>query len=378
MQYQNTKAFLPHLSQQYQSDYDLHPIFSQIGGYVADVDTGELLYKLDKNDWTKKADQTPSCLTGEDGDVVVKIPAFYFKTDKKAENNISFEIHHIIPNSDGSNCPQGFKIHPAFKMANGKIRPYFTVGAYLGTEKDGKLRSISGTLPTADKTKANFIDLSRQGRSINYSIESATEWFAIQILFYTEFGTLDCQTALGKGVSDLSWEDGIGAKQNYRISGLSNSLGDRSGYIDTHGNGFSPVRYRGIENIFGNVYHFLSGCLIKDDGFYLTNEHSKMDIVDQMEHIRQDLSSKLKNSYAKTMYFHEGYEWTFFVKETDASHNTYYCDYHWSHDPGEENVVLAGGNWSSGAGCGLAYLNCANVAALLDSVIGARLSYGRQ
>lgn len=54
MQYQNTKAFLPHLSQQYQSDYDLHPIFSQIGGYVADVDTGELLYKLDKNDWTKK------------------------------------------------------------------------------------------------------------------------------------------------------------------------------------------------------------------------------------------------------------------------------------------------------------------------------------
>ena len=41
---------------------------------------GKVNYYLDPNDWSKKADGTPSVLDGTDGDVMVHIPKFYGKS----------------------------------------------------------------------------------------------------------------------------------------------------------------------------------------------------------------------------------------------------------------------------------------------------------
>ncbi|MGL5049637.1 MAG: hypothetical protein ACRC6E_03275, partial [Fusobacteriaceae bacterium] len=97
-----TKANLPHLSQVYSSNWDSHPIIGQIGGWVCDTTTGALKYKLNKLDWNKKLDDSVATLTGEDGDVMVKIPAFYFKATTNSYGKIDWELDDTIPDEFGS------------------------------------------------------------------------------------------------------------------------------------------------------------------------------------------------------------------------------------------------------------------------------------
>lgn len=375
---QNTKANLPHKNQTYSSPFDNHPIFGNIGGWVCDSTTMALKYKLDKKDWNKKADGTPSNLTGSDGDVMVKIPAFYIRVTRQNNGKPKFEIDDTIPDLYGSNGKAGFMVHPAFVKPNGEIRPYFLWGAYKGYEQGGKLRSISGVLPTVEKTKANFIDLARQGRNTDFGIISVYERWAIQLLFYCEFGTLNSQEACGRGIVDFTEEEGKTTAKDLRKTGSTNSLGDRSGYVDNgQGNGKSSMRYRGIEDLWGNVWEFCSGIMVTDDGWYHTNEHSKMDNLTQMKHYAKDLSTK-KDGYISDMEYPVGLEWTFIPKSTDGSENTYYCDQLWGHDPTEENIVLVGGLWYDGALAGLACWYCFDVASCIWWSLGARLSYAKQ
>ena len=87
---------------------------------------------------------------------------------------------------------------------------------------------------------------------------------------------------------------------------------------------------------------------------------------------------KIPNGYITDMEFPKGFEWTFIPKSTGGSATTYYCDYFWSHDPGEENIALSGGHWISGACCGGASLHYDYVASIAWANIGARLSYAAQ
>lgn len=190
---QNTKANLPHKTQTYSSPFDQHPIYSQIGRWVCDKDTMALKYKLSKTDSTKKLDNSPAVLDGTDGDVMVKIPAFFMKVTRQPNGKPKFEIDDTIPDKFGSNGKPGFFVHPAFVKKNGEVRPYFLDGAYEGYVHNSQLRSMSGVLPTISKTKAQFIDAARQGRNADFSIESIYRWWAMQILMYVEFGTLNIQ-----------------------------------------------------------------------------------------------------------------------------------------------------------------------------------------
>ena len=377
---ENTKANLPHKSQSYSSPYDNHPIYGNIGGWVCDTTTAALKYKLNKTDWSKKLDGSPSNLTGTDGDVMVKIPAFFIRVTRQSNGKPKFEIDDTIPDLYGSNGKAGFFVHPAFRKADGTIRPYFLWGAYEGYIQDSKLRSISGVLPTVSKTKAAFQDAARQGRSIDYGIMAVYEAWAVQLLMYVEFGTLNLQEAVGRGIVDFTWDEGLTTHTEARKTGLSNSLGDRSGYVENgeFKNGKCAVRWRGIENPWGGIWKFLSGIMVTDKGWHYTNEHSKMDTISSMSLFAKNLSSKVPNGYLTDMEFPNGLEWTFIPKSTGGSESTYYCDYFVTHDTGEENIVLVGANWYDASQAGVAYWHCDNVASDSISNVGARLSYAAQ
>ena len=92
----------------------------------------------------------------------------------------------------------------------------------------------------------------------------------------------------------------------------------------------------------------------------------------------KDLSDKVTNGYLTDMEYPNGLEWTFIPKVAGGSESTYYCDYFYSHDSGEENIVLAGADWTHASSAGLASWNCGNVASYSNSTVGARLSYAQQ
>ncbi|WP_432204449.1 hypothetical protein ACQ9ZF_05165 [Cetobacterium somerae] len=365
---QNTKANLPHVNQVYSSVWDNHPIVGQIGGWVCDKDTGALKYKLHKTDWTKKIDGTPSVLTGEDGDVMVKVPAYYIRITMEPYGQPKFELDDTIPDRHATNGKPGFYVHPAFLTKSGKVKPYILVGAYKGYILNNQLRSISGVKPSASQTISSFTDKSRQGRNTGANKHDITRFYerlALNLLFYFEFGTLDGQTAVGQGWSSGNTES--------NITGTTNSLGDRSGYVgDT--NGKASVRWRGIEDYWGNVWEFVNGFMISDIGYHYTNDVTKFLNMGAMETYAKDLSVKVPNGYITDMEKIPGKEWMMIPKSTGGTSSTYWCDQFWSHDPTEQNIALAGGAWSVGADCGPACWGCGDVASDAYSSVGARLS----
>lgn len=376
---QNTKANLPHLNQVYSSVWDNHPIIGQIGGWVCDHVTGELKYKLHKTDWTKKIDGTPSVLTGEDGDVMVKVGAYYLKITLEPYGQPKFELDDTIPDRRGTNGRPGFFVHPAFLTKSGKVKPYILVGAYKGHVLNNQLRSISGVVPTVSQTISSFTDKARQGRNTGTNKHDITRFYermALNLLFYFEFGTLDGQTAIGKGISEFTYDEGL-AGTALRVTGQSNSLGDRSGYVvagDGRTNGKVSIRWRGIEDYWGNVWEFVNGFMISDIGYHFTNDVTKFLNMGAMETYAKDLSAKVPNGYITDMEKIPSKEWMMIPKATGGSTSTYWCDYFWSHDPTEQNIALAGGGWSDGADCGPACWACNHVASHTYSSFGARLS----
>lgn len=362
-----TKANLPHLNQVYSSNWDSHPIIGQIGGWIADKDTGELKVKLHKMDWAQDTNGNPSDLTGATGDVVVKIPAFYIKCTMETYGQPRWELDDTIPDRNGTNGKPGFYVHPAFLTKSGRVKKYILVGAYKGYILNNQLRSISGVKPTVSQTISSFTDKARQGRNTGtnkHDITRMYERMALNLLFYFEFGTLDGQTACGQGWVSMSESN---------ITGSTNSLGDRSGYVgDT--NGEASMRWRGIEDYWGNVWEFVNGFMISDLGYHYTNDVTKFLNIGAMETYAKDLSVKVPNGYITDMEKIPGKEWMMIPKSTGGSASTYWCDHFWSQDPTEQNIALAGGSWGNGASCGPACWTCDYVSSGSYSSIGARLS----
>ena len=89
-------------------------------------DSGVVQYYLDPTDSTKKVGGGAAVLTGADGQVMVEIPAFYYRY-AYAGTSHTWEIS-LTPQS-------GFSLHPAF-IKNDVFVPYRYIGAYEGTLYD--------------------------------------------------------------------------------------------------------------------------------------------------------------------------------------------------------------------------------------------------
>ena len=85
-------------------------------------DAGEVQYYLNPNDSTKKVDGSAATITGPDGQVMVEIPAFYYRY-QYANNAHQWDVSQY--------ALTGFSLHPAF-IKNGANVDARYVGAYEG------------------------------------------------------------------------------------------------------------------------------------------------------------------------------------------------------------------------------------------------------
>jgi hypothetical protein len=87
---------------------------------------------------------------------------------------------------------------------------------------------------------------------------------------YIEYGTLDIQTALGKGIVDLASGTGFAGK-NTGADSIDSRLGTNGTGTGSGTNGQTPVCWRGIENPYGNVWEFMAGInMFLSDGSYIS------------------------------------------------------------------------------------------------------------
>ena len=217
---------------------------------------GTVNYYLNPNNSNFKEDGTPSVLTGADGNVMVEVPKHYIKVETVG-NIDSFSVS-LTPEA-------GYVLDPAFLKWNGTKMvevPYRYFRAYEGFVSGGKLLSVSGVTPTRTQTIATF----RTQAMANGAGWHLTDWNllnTIKRLCYIEFCDFIVTKYLGEG-NHTGSDYGI-------TTGQSNALGNRSSN-STHNDKY--MSYRGIENMYADIWEFVDGVNVNNYQFYVNGNYS--------------------------------------------------------------------------------------------------------
>lgn len=217
---------------------------------------GTVNYYLNPDNSNFKADGTPSVLTGADGNVMVEIPKHYIKVE--TVGNVDRFSVSLTPET-------GYVLDPAFLKWNGTAMvevPYRYFRAYEGFVSGGKLLSVSGVTPTRTQTIATF----RTQAMANGAGWHLTDWNllnTIKRLCYIEFCDFIVTKYLGNG-NDTGSDFGI-------TTGQSNALGNRNSN-STHNDKY--MSYRGIENMYADIWEFVDGVNINNYQFYVNGKYS--------------------------------------------------------------------------------------------------------
>ena len=127
-------------------------------------------------------------LTGSNGNVFVEIPKHYAERRQADGYEYRFVSDKPLP---------GFAVDPAF-MEDGKELDAIYVSSYEALVRDGKMMSISGVYPTADRPRPDYRRCA-QANGPGYGILDIRTLNMLQNLFLVEYATRDSQAAVGNG-----------------------------------------------------------------------------------------------------------------------------------------------------------------------------------
>ena len=164
-------------------------------------------------------------------------------------------------------------------------------------------------------------------------------------------------------VDNVVWSTG-------QKSGECDVLGMKSGCVANDGK--SAVIYRGLENIFGNVWQFVDGINIKDYVAYVCYNPENY-VVDKFDGDYKAVGyvNANKEGWGKTLGHAANHPLVTLTTDIGGSSSNYLSDYYYT-NPGNR-VVRVGGRWPDGARAGLWSWACASGSSSTDYHMGSRL-----
>lgn len=321
---------------------------------------GTVNYFLDRFNSNYKADGTPAVLDGTDGNVMVQVPKFYVKYGNEGvKRSMSVSLGVITDGVvDRTTPPAGYVVHPAF-IKGGVEVDFRYYRAYKGFEQGGKLRSVSGVLPTRSKTLPAF----RTIAEANGAGWHQTDWNllnAIRTLLFIEFGSFDAQKALGNG-------NHLGSVYA-KITGASNKRGNLSSSPDTIG----WMSYRGIENFYAEAWEWVDGVNVKDREVFVNGDYTTFASDVFTPPYVSTGKSLPASSYIKDMYFDISGIIPTLGGGTSA---TYITDYVYSAATTDNVMAFGGGAAYGGLLCGASCFGASGSSASAASANGAGVSF---
>lgn len=174
--------------------------------------------------------------------------------------------------------------------------------------------------------------------------------------------------AVNIAVGNVIW--GIGQE-----SGQCDSLGMKSGCIVN--DGFHSMIYRGIENIFSNMWQFVDGLNIKDRVAYLCKDHSQYKSDTFVAPYKViGYTNADTNGYAKNLGYDPDEPLARFPNEIGAGSGSGTSDYYYQNTG--NRIALVGGSFGNGAHCGLWFWFFGNASSLAHFSIGCRVLIDNQ
>ena len=140
-----------------------------------------------------------------------------------------------------------------------------------------------------------------------------------------------------------------------QITGQCDALGMKSGCLNN--DGYHSVIYRGVENLFANIWQWVDGINIISGKFYICKDHA-LYASDTTENYKE-LSYRALGSegYAKELDLDPDEPFFRFPKAVGGGTSTYMADYYYNNAAsvaeGAKRVALVGGDFNGGANDGL-------------------------
>lgn len=375
------------------------PIQSQYKGCVANG--AEINYYLNPNDWSQKADRTPSVLDGTDGTVRVHIPKFYGKSGVEGTkrwvrmstikmDNTWIEIPEMLVDAYRSTVDTTVSATPkAVSVVN-------TTAQFRG----GGNRTANDTYLDTDAFRS---DLGKPRTNISranmrtYATNAGSEMLCYEYykwIFYwawvIEYATFNSQAAynadltaegyhqggLGDGVTTWDGTNWNNYNGYYPLTpcGYCNEFGNFTGVKDlvipetvindsttVASKTFKVPRWRGFDNPFGDIWTNLDGIILERTA---ANQPSSVYTTTDPTAFGDDNTAKGKMTVAGTEIASDGYTKDYDLGETGeiipsvvgGSTTTYMCDYHWCNASSTALRTLfvgsrAGYGGAAGLGC---------------------------
>ena len=391
------------------------PVQSQYKGCVANG--AKVNYYLDPNDWSKKADGTPSVLDGTDGTVRVHIPKFYGKSGVEGTkrwvrmstikmDDTWIEIPEMLVDAYRSTVNQ---------TGNKAVSVVNTTAQFRG----GGNRTANDTYLDTDAFRS---DLGKPRTNISranmrtYATNAGSEMLCYEYykwIFYwawvIEYATFNSQATynaeltadgyhqggLGPGITD--WNNNAngwsGYNGTYPITpcGYCNDIGnftgikelvipetvvDESTTVPTKT--FKVPRWRGFDNPFGDIWTNLDGIILERTA---ANQPSSVYTTSNPSAFGDDNTAKGKMTVAGKEIASDGYTKDFDLGSkgeiipsvVGGSATTYMCDYHWCNTASTSlRTLVVGGHAYNGGFAGLGYFHSYYGVGTVYSTVGFR------
>lgn len=391
------------------------PVQSQYKGCVANG--AKVNYYLDPNDWSKKADGTPSVLDGTDGTVRVHIPKFYGKSGVEG-NKRWVRISTVKCDDTWVEIPE--MLLDAYRSTvnqtgNKAVSVVNTTAQFRG----GGNRTANDTYLSSDKFRS---DLGKPRTNISranmrtYATNAGSEMLCYEYykwIFYwawvIEYATFNSQATynaeltadgyhqggLGPGITD--WNNNAngwsGYNGTYPITpcGYCNDIGNFTGIKElvipetvvnesatVPTKTFKVPRWRGFDNPFGDIWTNLDGIILERTA---ANQPSSVYTTSNPSAFGDDNTAKGKMTVAGKEIASDGYTKDFDLGSkgeiipsvVGGSATTYMCDYHWCNAASTSlRTLLVGGSAANGGDAGLGYFYSGNGVGFVYSHVGFR------
>lgn len=391
------------------------PVQSQYKGCVANG--AKVNYYLDPNDWSKKADGTPSVLDGTDGTVRVHIPKFYGKSGVEG-NKRWVRISTVKCDDTWVEIPE--MLLDAYRSTvnqtgNKAVSVVNTTAQFRG----GGNRTANDTYLDTDAFRS---DLGKPRTNISranmrtYAANAGSEMLCYEYykwIFYwawvIEYATFNSQATynaeltadgyhqggLGPGITD--WNNNAngwsGYNGTYPITpcGYCNDIGnftgikelvipetvvDESTTVPTKT--FKVPRWRGFDNPFGDIWTNLDGIILERTA---ANQPSSVYTTSNPSAFGDDNTAKGKMTVACKEIASDGYTKDFDLGSkgeiipsvVGGSATTYMCDYHWCNTASTSlRTLIVGGRANAGGDAGLSNFSSGNGVGAVGSYVGFR------
>lgn len=361
--------------------------------------------------------------TGNNGEVMTRIPEFYWKRYVKDGYEYILISRH--------------------NLADFTRSPEFFVGRYDSSYDGTRLHSISGKVPEVNRNIGSFRSLSK-AVGTNWC-QMDYHYFLLQMLYLVEYADYNSQNKLGNGITSCrisdsdkallaesnvnriiintsaannfivgqqvsigtssvwnwniaknrtitnkeSYNDGTitgtaiyfdGTPVNIALNNVLWSTGQKVGHCDSLGmksgclanDGKHAIIYRGIENIFGNVWQFVDGINIKDYHSYVcTNPDEYVSDVFETPYKELGYVNANTNGYAMALGYDKENPLFALTTEVGGGSSTYITDYYYQNLG--NRIALVGGYYSRGTVAGLWYWNVSDTSGTAAYYLGARL-----